>query len=273
MSPSSTEPLRAALSPDRVSLVQLGGRKGLLRAEIAECAAAEHGEPIWAPALRWFRDGLAGFPARPSGIRVVLSNHFVRYVLVPWRGRLNGNEEELAHARHCFEQVYGGMASAWEIRLSPCAEGESRVACAVDAELLSGLDQAVAAAGKRLRSVQPYLMSAFNRWRREFDVPQALFVLAEPGRMCLAIVQNGRWVDLRNQYAGPDWAVGLPAQLARERALANLDGEARVCVCALDEAAEKVLQDADVNVHIMRTPLPAGVPEEHAASVGMALCR
>src|SRR5512143_3173413 len=97
VSPSSREPMRAALSPDRVSLVRLGRRRRLLEGKVVECAAPEPGEPAWAPAVRAFREGLSGMQGRPSGVTVVLSNHFARYTLVPWRAQLNGAEEEIAH--------------------------------------------------------------------------------------------------------------------------------------------------------------------------------
>lgn len=272
MSPLSHEPLRVSLSPSRVSLLSLGRGRRLLEGKVVACAPPEADEGAWAPAVRALREGLAELKAHPSGVTVVLSNHFIRYVLVPWNGQLDGDVEEAAYARHCFEQVYGGMASAWDIRFSPGAEGEAGVACAVDAALLAALDETMSAGGFKLRSVRPYLMAAFNLWRREFDGPLVWFVLAEEDRVCLATFKNGRWGDLQNQFADADWPTELSSQLARQRVLGNLDDEGRVYVCVPDQAVEQSLRLPGEEVHSLRLPLPKGVEAGFGASLGMALC-
>lgn len=272
MSPLSHEPLRVSLSPNHVSLLSLGRGRRLLDGKVVDCAPPEPDESPWAPAVRALRDGLAELKALPSGVSVVLSNHFVRYVLVPWRGQLDSGEEEAAYARHCFEQVYGGMASTWDIRFSPGSDGEPGVACAVDTALLSALDETMSARGFGLRSVRPYLMAAFNLWRREFDGPLVWFVLAEEDRVCLATFKNGRWGDLQNRYADADWPADLSVQLTRQRVLGSLDDEGRVYVCVPDQTVEQSLRLPGEEVHSLRLPLPKGIEAGFGVSLGMAMC-
>jgi hypothetical protein len=272
VSPSWNETLRASLSPGRVSLVRLDHRKRLLEGRTVECTADEAGEPAWAQALDAFREGLAKSAAHHSRVAVVLSNHFVRYVLVPWNGQIKKEEEELAYARHCFEQVYGPSAAAWDIRVSASGKGGPRVACAVDARLLSTLDQIVAGAGMKLSSVQPYLMTAFNRWRDEMNGHSVWFVLAEQDRLCLSTLVEGRWTDLKNLHVAPDWIAELPTMLERQRLLSDLGGEVKVYLCASDENAERTLLEAGESVHSLHLPPTAGVEVEQARYLEMACC-
>ena len=271
MSLSWNESMRVALCPDGVGIVRMSrGRQRLLEKNAATGVAVDH-EPLWAGAVDALRTGLGGVglggvaaPARD--VTIVLSNHFVRYLLIPGNDALAGPEEELAHAGHCFTRVYGDAAEAWEIRLST-GNGGQQVACAIDKELLSNLDQAVAASGRHLHSVQPYLMAAFNRWRREFSEPLVWFILAEPGRLCLAALQNGNWRHLVNLQTHADWSDSLPELLARQRLLTGLDDvPGEVCVFASDrEEAEQALQQSGEKVRgLCLAPLPETPPAEVA---------
>lgn len=271
MSLSWNESMRVALCPDGVGMVRMSrGRQRLLEKNVATGVAIDH-EPIWAGAVGALRAGLDGVDAPAREVTIVLSNHFVRYLLLPGNDALAGPEEELAHAGHCFARVYGDAAGAWEIRLS-ASNGGQQVACAIDRELLSNLDQAVAASGRHLNSVQPYLMAAFNRWRRAFSEPLVWFVLAEPGRLCLAALQNGRWRHLVNLQAHADWSDSLPELLARQRLLTGLDDvPGEVCVFASDREAEQALQQSGEKVRgLSLAPLPETPPDE-VAYLEMAL--
>jgi hypothetical protein len=92
-----------------------------------------------------------------------------------------------AYARACFENLYGQPLDDWRIVLSP-----SRPVPPASPRRCRSLLQRLQAGGRRLslRSVQPYLMAAFNRcsrsWSRDF-----LFVLAEPRRSVLLLAAGG----------------------------------------------------------------------------------
>lgn len=272
MSRSWGESVRAVLCPDRAGLVRVGRGMRMLDGRVVRAAAAATGDPPWASALAALREGLDAVEGGGRDVTVVLSNHFVRYALVPWNDALAGEAEEAAHARHCFSMVYGDAAESWDVRLS-AASGGLQVACAVDAGLPAAIEEVVAASGRHLRSVQPYLMAAFNRWRREFAGPLVWFVLAEPGRLCLAALQDGRWRELVNLQSADDArGDGLPELLARQRLLAGLDeAPGTVCVFAPDDAAGKALERAGESVHALRlAPLPDAVATE-AGEIEMAL--
>jgi len=144
----------------------------------------------WHGALEVLRREAAGWRTR-VGVSVVLSNHFVRYAVVPEQDATP--EEELALARFLFAKIHGERAKAWEVRVS------EQLACAIDAALLEGLKACFPKSGKaRLVSVQPYLMAAFNRARRRIPPEGAWLLLAERERTCLARFARRGWASVYN---------------------------------------------------------------------------
>ncbi|HEX6529500.1 MAG TPA: hypothetical protein VF004_06760 [Burkholderiales bacterium] len=131
---------------------------------------------------------------RRADVTVVLSNHYVRYAVVPGGGAA-GAEEEIALARFHFTKIHGERAKEWEVRVS------DGLACAIDAALLHEI-KAVFKGKARLVSVQPYLMHAYNGARRRIPREGAWLVLAEKGRTCLARLAAHGWAWVHNAPQG-----------------------------------------------------------------------
>jgi hypothetical protein len=122
------------------------------------------------------------------------------------------------------------------VKVTATAPVGARLACAVDRELLHGLIRQFVAAGVRLVSVQPFLVTAFNRIRKTVGNGSCWIVVEEPGRLTLALVQRGAWVAIRSRRADGRWRVQLPEILERESAFLGLDRPCtRVIVCAQGE--------------------------------------
>lgn len=180
------------------------------------------------------RSGLVGLPGPKRGSRVtaVVSSHHARYALLPWSRHLSGGPEWEAFARHRFTETHGAQAKDWEIRVSPAPGSSPRVACALDAELLSGLRTALDSVGAKLVSVQPALMHAFNSHRRRIGNGPAWLVAPEDGRLTIALIANGLWRLVRVRNVGEDWRELLPGLLSREAALARFDAPVERMVIA-----------------------------------------
>src|SRR5262249_4719185 len=88
---------------------------------------------------------------------------------------------------------------------------EPRVASAVDSNLIYALGTR-----RSVVSIQPYLMAAFNGRRRRLARTQAWFVVQEPGRIALALLDHGSWRSIRVRQAGTSWLQDLPALLDGE---------------------------------------------------------
>jgi hypothetical protein len=213
----SPDRLLIGLAPDALSLVRVSGAP---KARVSEkrtvaCDPAFGAEP-WqgvSAALTRLAGEVANARAR---VTVVLSNHFTRYVMVPWSESLRKTEEETAFVRYCFAKIHGERSKEWELRLSPARSGSARIASAVDASLVQAVRAAFPSRAK-LASIQPYLMSAFNRWRRQLAGARAWLVLIEPERACLARLERGQWAAVRNSrgsFQGPEqWASLLDREL------------------------------------------------------------
>ena len=220
MSPLSPERLLIGLAPDALSLLRVsGGAKPRVVDKRTLACEAPGSEPWEGAAAALSR--LAGELGRASArVTVVLSNHFARYALVPWSAGLRKDEEEAAFARYCFAKIHGERSKEWDLRLSPGQSGAARVASAVDAPLVQAVRSAFPARAK-LVSVQPYLMSAFNRFRRQLAGARAWLLVVEPQRTCLARLEHGRWAAVRNSRGGLDGPGEWAGLLDRERHLAG----------------------------------------------------
>ena len=128
----------------------------------------------------------------------VLSNHFVRYALVPWSDALASEAEERAYVRHHFSKIHGERAKSWALSWSENGKG-SRLAAAIDGELVAELKRAVPG----LASIQPYLMAAVNRSRRLIPHEGAWLALVEEGRACVALHSGGAVRSVQNLRG--DW--------------------------------------------------------------------
>lgn len=200
MSPLWRDQIRVALCPDQVVMVRLqrGWRPKVVAKYVAECTSADGRDS--AQALASLAAGFKGVEWQKADATVVLSNHFVRYLVLPWGHEQASEEENLALVRHNFAEVYGDAAD-WEFRWSE----QGAVACvasAVERQLVEGLREVFKGSTVRLRSVQPYLMSAFNGCRGGMKGDAQWFLLGEPGRICLARFQQGQWRDIRNLRIG-----------------------------------------------------------------------
>jgi hypothetical protein len=222
--------LRIVLSPGQLELVRIAReftRRGLVRRvlakELISCASAVSQEAPWDAAIMALEAALAGQAKRRVCATLILSNHFMRYAMVPWSAALSNDAEQMSHARHCFRQAYGEAAGDWELRLSPAPAGMPLLASAVDVRLLQALRQLFARAGVALGSVQPHLMAAYNNCRSRLQDRSAWLVLFEPGCLCLALLQQGRWASVRSMRIGAGWREQLPQLLERESCLGESD--------------------------------------------------
>jgi hypothetical protein len=146
----------------------------------------------WQGALEDLARRIAAIAKRVD-VTVVLSNHFVRYAVLPERDGAASSEEELALARFHLTKIHGERVKGWEVRVS------ERLACAIDAALLEGIKDFFSKTKKpRLVSVQPRLMTAYNAARGRIPREGAWLVLAERGRTCLARIATQGWASVHN---------------------------------------------------------------------------
>ncbi len=214
---------RIVLRPDRVVLAQMKRewtRHGLKRhvhsMQELPCLPTNGDGLPWSGALGVLESALPTISGRRSHATVVLSNHFMRYALIPWSDSLFDAREIKAYAQHSFSEVYGRDSNIWELSINSGKSGVLQMASAVDTRLLDSLRELFGRAGVNLKSIQPHLMLAYNACKASLRGRSAWLALIEHGNLCLALLQEGRWTWVRSMRIGIQWQEELPLFLERE---------------------------------------------------------
>jgi hypothetical protein len=216
--------LSILMCPDRLLVAHRprGRRAESMETTVVPLPPASGGAAQWEPAAAKLEALLAATPEwRGAALRIILSNHFVRYALVPWSDQLSDEQEHRLFATRQFVSAHGAVAKKWAIRLSLDRPGASHVASALDQPLLDRITLAARANRLKLTSVEPLLMAAFNRWQQDFREEAQWFVTVEDGMLCGALVGRDRWLALRRWRTQADWTSELPLWVSREQLIGD----------------------------------------------------
>jgi hypothetical protein len=260
------------LAPTRVSWLTLERGRPRIVAKASVEVDPDFGVEPWQGALAALRPEAEKWRRSAVCVTVVLSNHFVRYVLVPASKGLHGAEEAQALARYHFTRVHGERSRGWEVRLGDSRARLPQIASAIDAALLEALRACFpATASPRLVSVQPYLMAAFNRWRDRFASEGAWFLLPEPGRACLALIAGERWLSLQNVRGDYDHPETWADLVARERLRTEAERIPATVLVHAPQAIATPLPGANWKGLVSGPFWPAGVTLPAESHYGAAL--
>lgn len=248
-----------------------GWRPAIVRKSLAVGAAKPAGSP-WLAELELL-EGLLGETRRGLPLGITLSNHYMRYRLVPAPPLAMPGAGVQELVRHCFRETYGDAANDWQIRANLLPDHGDMVACAVDRALLEGLKAAAGKSGLRLASVQPYFMSGFNAACRSIGGAAACFVQVEPGRIMLGAMRDKNWLGLRAVAATPRWKEELPAHIEREILLAGWEIVCPEVFLYAPEAAQSIMPGETPHWKLNRvsTQYIAGYSPQHDVPYAMAL--
>jgi len=228
--------LRADLRPGTVTL---GRKASFFSKQVQPLSSAEVDSHDLEPSvLPWSAsvEALAGLlrETRSPGasVEVVVSNHFTRYVLVPWSENLVRDAERLAFARLAFRDVYGAVVDSWEVCLDDQPAGQSMFGSAIDRELLAALGAAVASAGLRLDSIVPALADCINRHRRVLKNQGFCLASAEAGRVTFAFHGHAGWSAVRSRRMEGPLSELLPTLLKQEASAAGVEEGGILYLCS-----------------------------------------
>lgn len=191
------------LSPERLTALHLGGwlRPRLLdKYEVSltgDPAGGMQTGAHWEPPVGALQVLLSKPVWNRSDVTVLLSNHYVRYAVVPLPKGLREAERDTL-AKVLFRKSYGDLANAWDFRVSPARDEPATLACGVPLPLLKGLADACTG-NARLRAVRPSLMPIFNRLRRTIGKASGTLAVVEYGRVTLAHMEAGHWQSITSR--------------------------------------------------------------------------
>jgi hypothetical protein len=221
VSPSWRDEIGVHLAPKRLCLVRL--RRGLRPALVAELEQPVEAKAIghWSSALDALDQLLSASEWRGAALRVVLSDCWVRYAVVPWSPDLKSPQERFGHACQLLASLYGDAVRGWDVRLSEAPPQHARVACTAPVNLLEDVRSLCARHSVKLLSLQPQLIAAYHNWRHRLPSSGAWFVTVGAGTLAAACLGEHAWERVYTVRIGTDW----PRELKRLQTFGRLAGE------------------------------------------------
>lgn len=273
MSPSWNNRLCIAIGPERISLLKLGrGLRPKLLAKHDEAIGASGKQAAWQAALERL-DALLSQPEwQNAEVDVVLSNRLVRYAAIPFAAQLKDRPAQEAFARYSLTQTYGPVAGQWELRIQRGKAGKPWLVCAVDHALLEGLRQVCDMHKLELRSVTPYLMPVFNRYRKAIKTDPVWLVINEQGYSLFALLSGGEFIAVNGVCH--DSIRELPLLLDREN-LASPSAEPckSVYLHVPSGNGMSAMPKLGYEFSMLDTVVPGGFPSAAEGLYAMALSR
>jgi hypothetical protein len=186
----------------------------------------------WQPALDAIRRQLNSDLWRNANARIVISDHWTRYAVLPWSAELSGETERMTHARLVLSDTYGDIADEWTVSLSENVPSVATVISAIPTRLLDDL-RAVLDEGKlRMISLQPQLIVAYNSWRDKMPDGAAWFACVDEESLAALHHTNGRCDRVRSVRISDDWTVEIRRIQTMGRLAQGRPAEGRVYVDA-----------------------------------------
>jgi hypothetical protein len=186
----------------------------------------------WTPALTALDSNLSQRPSRGVRMRVVVSDQWARYSVIPWCKTLTSPVEHVAHARQHLAMLYGDVMTDWEIQLSDARPLSPYVATTIPASLLAAVRVACDKHNVRLMSLQPRLIAAYNSWRHQLPNRRAWFVTVEQGSLSAARITPQGWDRVHSVRIDSHWPRELKRLQTFGRITSSSPEEAQVFVDA-----------------------------------------
>lgn len=196
MSLSWHDRIQAVLTPDRVSIRHQPrgfARPAQTHSEIFTATAGDGSSAIAA-----LQAQLDRWKVKGARIEVILSNHFVRFAVMP-AGKLTDESQSNKLARIVMRNTYGPLAEQWMVCCEPVRDDSTSLACGIDHPLFDDLIRVCANHG-RLVSVRPLWMDVVNRFHRQIGALPGCLVVAEHGRLTLGWLKNRQWSDITGRF-------------------------------------------------------------------------
>lgn len=186
----------------------------------------------WVSLIKYLRHALNKPICHGTTPHVVLSNHFVRYAVVPWKNEISKADERIAYAKHCFVETFGERIKNWNFCLSQPAYGQSTIASAIEPNLITQIHQIFDEVSMPLNSITPELMLTFNYIINQATINNLiqpnegsdLFWIAsvQNQQLCLALLDQSGWRLLRQMMIEIDVIEQIKTIIHREIIRNNL---------------------------------------------------
>ncbi len=189
-------------------------------------------------------------------VNFVLSNTFVRYLVMPWQDGVLTQADWQAIAQHEFRKQFGATANDWLVRVSLGKHGQTVLAAAIDNKLYAQLQTSAEQLGFNVRVVEPLLMRVLNQNKLNNWV-----LIAEPQRLLLCQTHDDEWqqVVVDSPPAGQEFQ---HAEQLIQRSLLQLEASAQPSKIGsfVSKALSKTWQDNIGSRQKLMIPLSGAQP-------------
>lgn len=128
-------------------------------------------------------------------VRFVVSNHFVRYGVLPWQTGITARQDWLALAQHDYRKRFGAIADQWQLCVSFNGYGKTVVTSAIDQALVDDLRALAESNSWKITSIEPLLMRILTT-KKTTGIQRkqnSWLVVAEPERVLLCETNQQEW--------------------------------------------------------------------------------
>lgn len=125
-------------------------------------------------------------------INIILSNCWVRYLVLPWHQHVYAYKDWLALAQNRMREQYGARAAGWDIQISTQGYAKPVLAVATDRQIAEGLDRLADQHRWHLQQIEPAFATLVNRYPRHWHGDSWL-LMADNNHLLLAESKAGIW--------------------------------------------------------------------------------
>jgi len=212
--------IQVFLAPERIDFVRSSrGFKPVQAAKITVLCKHIQGTPIWESSLRQLEQIL--IDAAGTELAITLSNHFIRYITLPPQLEITTPDEVKSYATFRMREVYAERVDSWILSVSAWNPTSGAICAAIPRDLMTRLEKMAVRYQFKLKEIEPYLASVYDRWQKLLDGNKIYFAVVETGRICIAVLTNGIWHSIRNQRILHSTADELLAALDQEAILSG----------------------------------------------------
>jgi hypothetical protein len=197
------------LGPGKIVLARM--RRGMRPKFVAEQGVIVENtdDADWRPALETLAEQLGESAWQDANVRVVVSDHWTRYAVLPWSADLSTEAERLAHAKFILSNTYGELVEQWTVRLSEGKPGQSAIISAMSSDMLQQLGELLRLRSLKLISLQPQLVVSYNSWRDCLPDTAAWFASVDEGYLVAMHLTEGQCDRVRSVRISDNWSVEL----------------------------------------------------------------
>jgi hypothetical protein len=229
------------IGPAKIALARM--RRGMRPKCISELETSLDNvdSNAWQPACDALTEQLDNALWHDANARIVISDHWVRYAILPWSAELSGESERAAHAKLLLANTYGDLSDEWVIRISDSRPLAPAIVSAMPRELLNRIEEVLRLHKLRPVSLQPNLIVSYNARREHLPNSGAWFASVDDGSLATIHHTDGRCDRVSSVRISDNWTVELRRIQTTDRLALNGSNDDPVYV----DAPALLRNDAD----------------------------